>query len=171
MLLRVYVERRVEGDRGCDRFGGGPGLRSAFLAVAGLASVLGCGSGSERPFPDSSIVSHSLAASLIVQVRAEDVRLVLQVSNATGSPILVTFPTQQRFDFAVTRDGERLWAWSEDQVFAQAVTEDTLAPAETWRFEARWVGVPPEEEATYAVEARLASSSHPVRAAAEFQLP
>lgn len=170
MLLRVYVERRVEGDRGCDRFGGGPGLRSAFLSVAGLASVLGCGSELERPFPDSSIVSDSLAASLIVQVRADEVRLVLQVTNATGSPLAVTFPTQQRFDFAVSRDGERLWAWSGDKVFAQMLTEDTLAPAETWRFEARWMRVPPDE-GTYAAEARLASSSHPVRAAAEFQLP
>ena len=161
----------MEGGHGPDRRGGRPGRRSAFLAVAGFASVLGCGPGSERPFSDSSIVSDSLPASLIVQVRAGDVRLVLQVTNATERPIPVTFPTQQRFDFAVSRDGERLWAWSADKLFAQAVAEDTLAPAETWRFEAQWVGVASEEEGTYAAEARLASSSHPVRAAAEFQLP
>ncbi|MGH7545369.1 MAG: BsuPI-related putative proteinase inhibitor [Gemmatimonadota bacterium] len=116
-------------------------------------------------------MSDSLAASLIVQVRADDVRLVLQVTNATEWPIAVTFPTQQRFDFAVSRDGERLWVWSRDKVFGQAVAEDTLAPAETWRFEAQWVGVSSEEAGMYAAEARLASSSHPVRAAAEFPLP
>lgn len=170
MLLRVYVESRLGRDRGAGRRSGWPGLRSVSLAVAGVASVLGCGPGAGRASSGSSVASDSLAASLIVQVRADGVRLVLQVTNAAGSPIPVTFATYQRFDFAVSRGGQPVWTWSADQVFPQAMTEDTLAPAETWRFEAAWAPSRPSE-GTYVAQARLVSTSHPVQALAEFQLP
>jgi hypothetical protein len=95
---------------------------------------------------------------------------VFQVTNATSSPIVVHFPSQQRFDFVVSRDAQPVWTWSADKVFAQSAVADTLPAWETWGFAAQWV--PPRDAyGTYEARARLASSSLPVRAAAEFQLP
>lgn len=146
---------------------GGSRLCAVLAAGSGLAFVLACRSGAERASPQWS---DSLAASLIVRVASEEVGLVFQLTNATGSPIAVDFPSQQRFDFVVSRDGRPVWTWSADKLFAQAALADTLPPWETWRFEAQWAP-PPDAGGTYEARARLASSSLPVRATAEFRLP
>lgn len=172
MLLPVDVEGRPGRHYLAGRYGGRSRLRAVFLpAVPGLACVLACGSDAERASPDASVVlSDSIAASLIVQVVNEEVNLVLQVTNATDSPIMVHFPSQQRFDFVVSREGRPPWTWSADKLFAQEALSDTLPPWETWRFEARWTP-PGGADGTYEARARLVSSSLPVQAVAEFQLP
>jgi hypothetical protein len=95
---------------------------------------------------------------------------VFHVSNPTGAPISVTFPTGQTFDFRVSREGRTLWTWSADRAFTQAIRRETLAAGATWRYEGIWEARS-APAGVYEVQARLASTTHPVEARAEVELP
>lgn len=166
-MLPGVCARRPRRERGT-----GGGRRRLPLVAASLwvSILLGCGSPSERPLSEAPVSADRLATSLIVQVKGDGVVFILQVTNAGASPVSVTFPTAQAYDFVVWRGGERVWSWSADRMFAQVIREETLAPEETWRYEAPWAPAS-GEPGEYEVEARLASSSHPLKARAEFQLP
>ena len=69
----------------------------------------------------------------------EPVTLVLTVHNVSDAPRSLALPSAQTFEFAVTSaDGAEVWRWSQGRMFAQMLTELSLAPGESRRFEARW---------------------------------
>jgi hypothetical protein len=70
----------------------------------------------------------------------ELVQLRLEVLNDDGKPVTLPFNSAQRYDFEVLREDQRIWRWSADRMFAQVLTEETLAPGERRRFEATWDG-------------------------------
>jgi hypothetical protein len=82
------------------------------------------------------------------------------------------FADGQTYDFFVRPAGAggRVWRWSADMGFTQAVRTLTLAPGETWTFSERWTP-PPGTRGEFAAIARLTSSDHAVERATTFRLP
>lgn len=140
-------------------------LPYAALLLLAAACVPPAPPSAERGASDGPLV-----ATLSVQTGGEGVVLALQVTNASEQAVEVTFPSGQRYDFAVRRGGRSLWHWSADRGFIQAVQTARLAPGETWEFTERWTppaGTSGELEAW----AMLTSSSHPVERTTTFRLP
>lgn len=150
-----------------------PPLRAVLAALLALAA--GC---TTRPVPPvwdvvppaGEAPAGTLVASLSVEVARDTVALALRVTNVSGAPVEIAFPSGQTHDFAVSRDGRELWRWSADRGFTQAMQVLTLPPGGTSTFSERWT-VPPGERGELTAVARLASSSHPVERTATFRVP
>ena len=112
-----------------------------------------------------------LVASLSVEPTAESVRFLLQVTNATQSPLALQFSSGQSYDFAVSDGGTSVWTWSADKMFTQALRSVTLAPGETRSFEERWRPPASLRGRALTATARLTSMSHPVERTQAFRLP
>ena len=76
------------------------------------------------------------------------VTLTLTVTNRSQAPVVLTFPTEQRFD-VVVRDaaGRDVWRWATGRMFAQMIGRETLPPSGTLVYTAR-------------VETQLAPGAH-----------
>jgi hypothetical protein len=109
-----------------------PVLVLATLIVAGCAALRG-----SAPGP--------LVPSLRAATAGDTVWMMLQVTNASERAVALRHRTGQAFDFEVAREGRRLWRWSDDQAFTQALWTDSLAPGETRMYEAAWApgSIPP----------------------------
>jgi hypothetical protein len=123
-----------------------PGRAEAWLLCAagllGLAAPCG-GAGPERA------AAAGLELRLEIQdasgqgarrfAAGESIGLVLVVSNTSGAPQRLEFPTARTHDFAVADAGGReVWRWSHGRLFAQMLTQIELAPGESRRFAAEW---------------------------------
>jgi hypothetical protein len=144
---------------------------AVFLAVA----TLGCG---VKDTPDvnppdadgAAVGAAALASSVEVEVHANTVRMVLHVTNPTSRPVTLEFSSGQRYDFAIrTAAGADVWTWSADKLFAQMVGTETIAPGATLDYTETWT--PAGQKGSFVAIARLASTSHPVREQAAFQIP
>jgi hypothetical protein len=146
-------------------------LRILVLSLVVAAALAGCVPPPEpAPAPVAGTVPPPLVASLQAEASADTVRFVLQVTNSATSPVGLTFPSGQSYDFTVYAGDTRLWRWSDEFGFTQAVREVTLAAGETLTFTEAWR--PPAGTAgPLTVVARLTSSSHPVEQATTFRLP
>ncbi|HEX2204445.1 MAG TPA: BsuPI-related putative proteinase inhibitor, partial [Longimicrobium sp.] len=113
----------------------------------------------------------ALASSLQVEASAEGARLVLRVTNVSGAPLALVFPTGQTYDFAVREENRELWRWSAGRGFTQAVREETLAPGETRTWAETWSAPAALRGRALTAVARLASSTHPVERTSPFALP
>jgi hypothetical protein len=56
---------------------------------------------------------------------------VLDVTNLTGAPLDLTFPSGQMGEIVFSRDGVEQYRWSTGKQFLQAVTVDTLQPGKS----------------------------------------
>jgi hypothetical protein len=70
----------------------------------------------------------------------EPVQLRLELVNDRAESARLTFSSTKQFDFEVLWDDQLLWRWSADRLFAQMLTEETLAPGARSAFEATWNG-------------------------------
>ena len=147
---------------------GNSGLRMTVVAAALVAA---CGGGVNRvEVPAGSGAPPELGASLNVRVSGDTVRFELHITNTTGAPVTVMFPSAQRFDFAVTRgSGETVWSWSADRMFAQVLGEERVGAGESRRYEAEWIA--PGQTGDYVATGRLTSSNYPVELRTVFRLP
>ncbi len=68
----------------------------------------------------------------------EDVKILLRVENNDDKPVSLTFPTSQRYDIIITKDGKEVWSWAYEKVFAMAITILKVKPGEALSFEDRW---------------------------------
>jgi hypothetical protein len=110
-----------------------------------------------------------LVSSLSVQVRDDDVQFRFQITNGTGAPLTLSFPTAQRVDFAVEDStGAEVWRWSEGRVFAQTAGDERLDSASTRTWEGSWDGG--RRRGSFTATARLTSSSHPLDLRTRFAL-
>lgn len=111
-----------------------------------------------------------LVSTLQVESSADSLRFLLQVTNAAGEALQLTFPTGQSFDFVVLQNDRELWRWSSDQMFTQAIRTERLAPGETRTFEASWQR-PPGARGAITVRGFLTAQEHRGEQQAEVQLP
>ncbi|HEY0305430.1 MAG TPA: BsuPI-related putative proteinase inhibitor [Longimicrobiales bacterium] len=143
----------------------------AFLL---LAATLGCGAKdgpeSSPPDADGAAAGATLASSVEVEVRGDTVRMVLHVTNPTNQPVTLEFNSGQRYDFAIrTAAGADVWTWSADKQFAQMLGTETIAPGATLDYTETWTAG--QQRGSFVAIARLASTSHPIREQAAFQIP
>jgi hypothetical protein len=146
-------------------------MRPLAVALLALIAASACRPQSEAgPAPQASYRS-PLATSLKVEALGDSARFVLQVTNGTGAPVTITFPSGQTYDFQVLDGSRAEWSWSADRSFMQAIRMDTLAPGETRTYAEVFRAPSVLRGRTLTAVARLTSTDHPVQHTAEFRLP
>ena len=149
------------------------GLRLGRLERLGLGLGLGlvlaaCAKSAAVP-PRADVDSGPLAASLQIGVADDSVRFNLYVRNTSATALVLSFATAQRYDFAVeTADGDEVWRWSGDRMFAQVTGEETLAPGETLQYGASWL---PQGRAGTFVAVAVLRSEPGIERRMQFQIP
>jgi hypothetical protein len=71
--------------------------------------------------------------------RHEPVLMTLTWTNDSKAPQEVTFPSAQRYDVLVERDGQVVWQWSAGKFFAQVLTTLVIQPGDSRVFKIEWV--------------------------------
>jgi hypothetical protein len=84
----------------------------------------------------------------------------LTIENLTSKDLKLTFPTGQRGDVTLTKDGEAAYQWSRGQMFTQVVSEVEVEAGlnKAFTLDEPGLDVDPGE---YTVTATLASPDHP----------
>ncbi|MEW5935141.1 MAG: BsuPI-related putative proteinase inhibitor, partial [Bacillota bacterium] len=104
--------------------GGAVAAQAAQAAHAAQAAPAGAPNWWPAPEPKPSVWALQYQVLHVVDANGTD-QLVLVVTNPTPSRVVLTFPTSQRVDFSLWRDGAEWWRTSWDQQYAQVVTRDT----------------------------------------------
>jgi hypothetical protein len=68
------------------------------------------------------------------------IEFTLNACNNGADAVERTFPTGQRYDFEVGRDGERVWRWSHGRVFTQEFGTERWEPGECKTYSETWDG-------------------------------
>jgi len=83
----------------------------------------------------------SLETDRPVYQPGQPVRFRLTVSNLSKQAVILSCKDSQRFDMTVADlSGKPRWRWSEDQMFAQMLSEDTIKPGESRVYTAVFTG-------------------------------
>lgn len=82
--------------------------------------------------------------------RGRSVQLSLNLKNNTGTDETLRFPSTQKYDFWVERDGEEVWRWSDGMVFAQVLTRDRIPGQGGLSFTESWEATEVGEFAAFA---------------------
>jgi len=68
----------------------------------------------------------------------EPIQMALTITNPRKEAVTLYYRDAQRYDFFVVSGDQEVWRWSADQLFAQVLGQETLAPGhylvyrETW---------------------------------------
>ncbi len=154
------------------------GERFARFLILTFFTLVACAPQEPAPEPPATarqpMNEHSTAAPLVSSLQVEtledSVRFTYMVTNTSGSPIELTFPTGQSFDFVVLDNGREVWRWSEDMMFTQAIRSETLRPDETRTYHAVWTPAR-SVRGNYTVRGFLTAQEHRAEQQAEVQLP
>jgi hypothetical protein len=77
---------------------------------------------------DGSDLILLLTSSKAVYAEGEPVELTLQVVNRGPRPVTLQFRDAQRYDFLIQNaQGQEVWRWSANQMFAQILGQETLS--------------------------------------------
>jgi hypothetical protein len=68
----------------------------------------------------------------------EHIVMTVTAVNTTERALRLTFPTAQRYDFIVRKDRKPIWRWSDDRMFAQALSRHTIEPGDSIVYEFEW---------------------------------
>ena len=114
---------------------------------------------------DTKVDSH-----LLISIAKHTVRFALQVKNVGHKHVELTFPTGQRYDFAVLdASGREVWRWSAGRMFTQGLQNRLLGTGESMHADATWSAA--TTPGRYTVVATLRSSNFPSEQRSEFVLP
>lgn len=75
-------------------------------------------------------VINLLFATRSVYPRGVPVDMTLVKANLSHLPVYLSYPTSQRYDFAVYKNNEEIWRWSFDKLFIQVTETVTLSPGQ-----------------------------------------
>ena len=71
----------------------------------------------------------SMSADKISYSIDESIKMTLKVFNYTQEDIVFHFNTSQRYDFIIEdEEGNEVWRWSQDMMFAMVLGEEILGP-------------------------------------------
>ena len=74
----------------------------------------------------------SMATDKMSYSVGELIKMTLKVFNYTEEDIVFHFNTSQRYDFVIEdEEGNEIWRWSQDMMFAMVLGEETLGPLNT----------------------------------------
>jgi hypothetical protein len=107
--------------------------------LGALLLIVGLVEGWQRPLTyldskvevrsDMSDLSLLLRTNKMVYAEGEPLELTLEVVNRSPRPVTLQFRDSQRYDFLIRNaQGEEVWRWSADQMFAQILGQETLSP-------------------------------------------
>ena len=71
----------------------------------------------------------------------EPVRISLFKLNISPYPIILTYPTSQRYEFTATGFSGEVWRWSADRVFLPVVEQVQLSPGESRAYTETWAQI------------------------------
>lgn len=139
-----------------------------------LAALLACSNAPPGGQPDETRTDvapqNDLVTSMEIEVGATAVRFVLHVTNPSPEPMTLEFASAQRYDFVVrSKGGAEVWRWSADQMFAQMLGEETLAPGTSRDYAADWQ--PAGQSGVFEAIARLTATNHRAEQHATFEIP
>lgn len=145
-------------------------MRSFGALLVGIALALllvSCATPGDR---GEAAADGPLLTSLQVSRSGGEITFHLQVTNIAAAPIEVTFPTGQSADFVVRQGSDRIWRWSDDQMFTQAVRREVLDPGDSRSYEAQW-RPSADLRGEFVAVGTLTDTQHRVEQAAQFSLP
>lgn len=103
-------------------------MLSVVLFVGWLWPLSRLDSGVEMRSERSALIP-LLTASKAVYAEGEPVELTLQVVNRGPRPVTLQFRDSQRYDFLIRNaQGQEVWRWSANQMFAHMLGQETLSP-------------------------------------------
>ncbi|MDX8045769.1 BsuPI-related putative proteinase inhibitor [Gracilibacillus sp. S3-1-1] len=138
-------------------------LLVSMIAILGLVA---CGNGEEgsknaEPINNAEAISSIIQnLSLEVETEQQEEQLVftLQLLNDNEEEVDFTFATDQQYEIILSQDGQAIYQYSEDQMFTQAIVEETLAAGDVKEWTESW-NIPTEVEAgEYEVEVSIIPS-------------
>lgn len=112
-------------------------MKLPFLTVACLALTINVASAqkkrTETPLPSNSKpVAITIKADKASYSPEEVIKFTLTAKNSTKETARLQFSSGQRYDIEIREGkngkGKRVWQWSEDKMFTQALGDLTLAP-------------------------------------------
>lgn len=71
---------------------------------------------------------------------ARRIGFTLTACNKSEEPVERVFPTGQRYDFEITKDGKFVWRWSDGRAFAQIYGNERWEPGECKTYTDYWSG-------------------------------
>jgi Intracellular proteinase inhibitor len=102
-------------------------MLSVVLFIGWLWPLSRLDSGGEVRSEGSDLIL-LLTASKAVYAEGEPVELTLQVVNRSPRPVTLQFRDSQRYDFLIQNaQGQEVWRWSANQMFAQILGQETLS--------------------------------------------
>jgi hypothetical protein len=130
-----------------------------------LFSLLLLASTETAPVP----LTLSLATGKATYRAGEPVQLTLSMTNTSGRAVELHFGTSQRYDFAIhDASGREVWSWAQEQMFAQVLGREEIAPEETRVFKEKFLGTLPA--GAYRATARLTAREAPPTSSARFSV-
>jgi hypothetical protein len=148
-------------------------------ALTASALTLSCATSASVRVPQSQLIpqnyhlspaTNSQGAQLRTNrgsyARGQVVQMAFEVHDLTKKPIIYDFPTAQQFDVTVTdAQGNIVWDWAKQHVFASTLTALQLKPGQEKTYRLIWDGrdqqghlVPP---GSYTLNARMTSVNRP----------
>jgi len=71
----------------------------------------------------------SMSTDKIIYSIGEPIKMTLKIFNYTEEDIVFYFNTSQRYDFIIEdEEGNEVWRWSQDMMFAMVLGEESLGP-------------------------------------------
>jgi hypothetical protein len=102
-------------------------MLSVVLFVGWLWPLSRLNSGVEMRSEGSDLIL-LLTSNKAVYAEGEPVELTLQVVNRGPRPVTLQFRDSQRYDFLIQNaQGQEVWRWSANQMFAQILGQETLS--------------------------------------------
>lgn len=87
--------------------------------------------GYEQPTDVVSLEEDAIAVELVAKEN-EEMKYEFKLTNTTDKEIKLTFASLQEYDFIIkAQDGTKLFQYSEEMMFGEALVEKTMAPGET----------------------------------------
>ncbi len=78
----------------------------------------------------------------------DSVALSLNIENINKNPIKLTYTSAKKYDFIVKNgDGVEVWHWSQDKMFTQQLSEETLPAGKSLKFSTKWTKINDDGEA------------------------
>jgi len=143
-----------------------------WASLCVLLAGLGCTttqSGDDQDGTRTEVAESDLGKSLEVEVRADSVRFVFHLTNSGTRPLVLEFNSSARYDFEVqTAAGAEVWRWSADQMFAQVLGSDTVAPGQSRRYSAVWL--PGNRTGSYVAIGRVLARNQAIEQRSEFEI-
>jgi len=90
---------------------------------------------------DSGVSMNGVKIKLDIDTKTtpDAVGLSLNIQNNSDKSVKAAYSSAKKFDFIVKdKAGKEVWHWSRGQMFAQMVSEETLAAGKTVKFSAKW---------------------------------